>query len=75
MSLHEVTFRVDRVKVEHVGRTLRLLYLVERALAAEGLDLGFSCSVERDRDGVERWTDWIDDEGKIKDIQPWEVTA
>jgi hypothetical protein len=72
---HEITFTLGRMKVEHVGEALRRLQEVGKSLDNEGLDVDIVYSVERDHDGVERWHEWIDSEGRIKDIQPWEVTV
>ena len=74
-GLYEVSFTLSEVKVEHVGEVLRRLQAVDHSFTEEGVEMGSSYSVERDRDGVERWHTWIDEEGRIKDIQPWEVTA
>lgn len=70
--LYVVEVRLDRMKVEHVGEALRRLSAAADTLTSEGLDVGVWFSVERDRDGVERWPEWIDDEGNVIDVQPWE---
>lgn len=72
---YEVTVVVGRLKTEHVGNALRRLQAAAESLRAEGLDVDLTFSVERDRDGVERWHEWIDSEGNVKDIQHWEVTS
>jgi hypothetical protein len=72
---HVIEAQVTQVKVEHVGEVLRRLQGVRDSLLNEGLDIGFNFSVERDRDGVERWHEWVDPEGDIKDIQPWEMAG
>lgn len=69
---YEVTLTLGQLSVEHVGEALRRLREVDLSFVREGLSVDASWSVERDRDGIERWSDWIDDEGEIKDIQPWE---
>lgn len=70
---YEVTVVVDRLKIEHVGEALRRLQAAADSLDNEGLDVGITFSVEKDRDGVERWHEWVDGEGRIKDVQPWEA--
>lgn len=69
---YEVTFTLGQVKVEHVGEVLRRMQAVDHSFNEEGLAVSPTYSVERDRDGVERWHDWIDEDGRIKDIAPWE---
>lgn len=69
---YEVTLVLSGVKVEHVGEALRRLRAVDFSFVEEGLSIGSSYSVERDRDGVERWHTWVDADGNIKDIQPWQ---
>lgn len=71
---YEVAVVVDRLKIEHVGEALRRLQAAADSLDNEGLDVGITFSVEKDRDGVERWHEWVDGEGRIKDVQPWEAT-
>lgn len=70
---YEVTISVTRVKAEHVGEALRRLQAAADSLYNEGQDVGITQSVERDHDGVERWHEWIDSEGNVRDIAPWEV--
>ena len=69
---YEVTITIGQLKVEHVGAALRRLGAAADSLREEGLDVSITQSVERDRDGVERWHEWIDADGNVKDIQPWE---
>ena len=69
---YEVMLVLSGVKVEHVGEALRRLRAVDYSFVEEGLSINSMYSVERDRDGVERWTDWVDPDGNIKDIQPWQ---
>lgn len=71
--IYEIEVNVDRLKVEHVGEALRRLQAAAESLHAEGLDVGIMFSVERDRDGVERWPEWVVD-GTVIDRQPWDET-
>lgn len=70
--LYEVEVTLGRMKVEHVGEALRRLQAVVQSFDDDGVEVDASYSVERGRDGVERWHTWVDEEGRIKDIQPWE---
>lgn len=70
--LYEVTLSLSQVKVEHVGEVLRRLQAVDYSFEEEGVAIDSMWSVERDHDGVERWHEWIDSEGRIKDMQPWD---
>ena len=70
---YEVQVTIGTLKVEHVGEALRRLQAATESLHEDGLDVQISYSVERDRDGVERWHEWVDHDGSIKDIQPWEA--
>jgi len=72
MAEYQVTVSIGRLKVEHVGSALRRLQAAANSLDGEGLDVDIVQSVERDRDGVERWHEWIDRDGNVKDIAPWE---
>lgn len=72
MRSYTITLTVDRMKVEHVGRALRLLEAAITELEKEGLDIGSMFSVERDKDGVELWPEFVDSDGNIIDVQPWE---
>lgn len=67
----EVVVTIATLKVEYVGEALRRLEAASESLHEEGLDVQFSCSVERNRDGVEHWHEWVADDGSIKDINPW----
>lgn len=69
---YEVQVTFDKMKIEHVGVLLRRLLEVDRQMRAEGLDIRVDYSVERDRDGVERWHSWIDDQGNIMNRDYWE---
>lgn len=72
MAEYEVTLVVGRLKTEHVGSALRRLQAAAKSLEAEGLDVDITQSVERDRDGVERWPEWVHDDGSIVDRAHWE---
>lgn len=71
---YEVTVILGTLKIEHVGEALRRLQAAAESIHEEGIDVQITYSVERNRDGVERWHQWVDSDGGIKDIQPWEVT-
>lgn len=75
MAEYEVTVVVGRLKTEHVGSALRRLQAAAESLGAEGLDVDVRQSVERDRDGVERWPEWVDSDGSIRDRAHWEVES
>lgn len=62
---HEITLVVSRVKREHVAHTLRVLDAATDELKLDRTDIGLHFSVEHERDGVERWIDYIDDDGDI----------
>lgn len=72
MSSYEVTLSVDGLKVEYVGEALRRLSAAAESLRDEGLSIDVWFSVERDRDGIERWPSFVADGGEIIDVQPWE---
>jgi hypothetical protein len=69
----QVEVTVDTLKVEHVGNALRRLRAAAESLHQEGLDVQITYSVTRNRENLEWWTEWVDREGRIKDIQPWEI--
>jgi hypothetical protein len=75
MESYRIEIVVDRLKVEHVGEALRRLQRAAESLALEGLDVGITQSVEKDRDGVERWPEWVAADGTIRDVQPWQGSA
>lgn len=57
---HEVTLTISRVKEEHVGWTVNALNVLSGIFHLDGTDVGIDLSVERNRDGVERFAEFIE---------------
>jgi len=71
--MYEITLTVDRVKEEHVAWTLHALNELSMVLK-DGTDVGFVLSVEKDRDGVERFAEFYDPEYEFSETdQRWLV--
>lgn len=62
-----VELHLDFVKYEHVPHVLRLLQQVERSLSVDdGMAIdAFLSVVKNNGDGVERWVEFVDDDGEI----------
>jgi hypothetical protein len=58
VAVYEITLTVSRVKEEHVSWTVKALEAFSHVLALEGTDIGIDISVEKDRDGVERFAEF-----------------
>lgn len=58
---NEVTLYVRGVKDEHVAWTCRALWVLTSLLKLDGTDLEFDLSVERNRDGIERVHEYVDE--------------